>query len=208
MRDSTTPQRRSAAVARAEKSGRIPRATLTVLLVTGAFTVWQFLHPHLLDQLRRDPDLVTNGEWWRSFTPLLVQDPPWQAVATVTGIVILGVNVERFYGGAGMLAVYLGSGLAGEAIGYALQPHGAGNSVADCGMIGALAVYLLSEEGSGVLPVRLPRGVRRTLAAVVGVGACAAVYAATSATRDIHGPAALAGAAIGALLLGRRRRRS
>ncbi|MYW65849.1 rhomboid family intramembrane serine protease [Streptomyces sp. SID8379] len=207
MRDSTTPHRAEVAVPGRERTGRIPPATLAVLLVTGAFTVWQFLDPHLLDQLRRDPDLVTSGEWWRAFTPLLVQDPPWQAVATVPAIAILGVNVERFYGGFGMLAVYVGSGLAGEAFGYALQPHGAGNSVADCGLLGALVVYLLSEQGSAVLPVKLSRPVRRTVAAVVGVAAVAAVAVVTTATKDIHGPATLVGAGIGALLLTRRRRR-
>lgn len=187
--------------------GRIPVATLSVLIVTGAVTAWQFHDPHLLDQLRRNPDQLTSGEWWRAVTPLLVQDPPWQAWATVPGIFVLGVNVEKFFGGLGMLTVYIGSGLAGEAFGYALQPHGAGNSVADCGMIGALAVYLLSEKGSAALPFRLsPRG-RRTLAAVVATAALATVTAVTAVTGDIHGPATVVGAGIGALLLRRKRTR-
>ncbi|WP_246097100.1 rhomboid family intramembrane serine protease [Streptomyces botrytidirepellens] len=187
--------------------GRTPVATLSVLIVTGAVTVWQFRDPQLLDQLRRDRDLLTSGEWWRAVTPLLVQDPPWQAWATVPGIFVLGVNVEKFFGGLGMLTVYLGSGLAGEAFGYALQPHGAGNSVADCGMIGALAVYLLSEAGSDVLQLRLSPPARRTLATVLATAALATVTAVTALTGDIHGPATVAGAAIGALLLRRTRPR-
>ncbi|WP_399930686.1 rhomboid family intramembrane serine protease [Streptomyces kanamyceticus] len=181
---------------------RVPVATAAVLLVTGVVTTSQFVHPEVLDTLRRDPDALASGEWWRTFTPLLVQSPAWQALVTVPGIALLGVPVERLLGSRAMLALYLAPAAVGEALGYLWQPHGAGNSIADLGLAGGLVAWLFLAAGERGWPRPLLNRVR------IWGGAVLAGAVVDTAFRDIHGLPTLTGAALGAGLLLLRRRRS
>ncbi|WP_244174765.1 rhomboid family intramembrane serine protease [Streptomyces misionensis] len=177
-------------------------ATASVLLVTGAVTAAQFAWPEVLSALRRDPDALARGEWWRALSPLLVQDPSWQSLITVPGIALLGVPVERLLGSRAMLALYLVPGAVGELVGYAWQPHGAGNSVADLGLAGGLIAWLYLEAGDRGWPRPLLNRVR------LWGGAVLAGAVVDTALRDIHGLPTMTGAALGAGLLLRRRRRA
>lgn len=90
----------------------------------------------------------------------------------------------------------------GEGLGYVWQPHGAGNSIAVPGPAGGLVswLFLAAQERGWPRPL-LNRLRIRGAAMLAGAVADTAVH-------DIHGLPTLTGAAIGAGLLLRRRRRA
>ena len=178
---------------------RLPVATASVFLVTGAVTAAQFAFPEVLDALRRNPDALASDEWWRTLSPLLVQYPLWQALVTVPAVAALGVPVERLLGARAMLALYLLPGAVGEVLGYVWQPHGAGNSVADFGLVGGLVAWLFLAAGDRGWPRPLLGRVR------IWGGALLAGAVVDTAVRDVHGLPLLVGAALGAGLLRLRR---
>jgi membrane associated rhomboid family serine protease len=53
---------------------RLPVAAVSVLAVTGIFTGLEFVYPPLLFALRRTPGALSQHEWWRLITPILVHD--------------------------------------------------------------------------------------------------------------------------------------
>jgi membrane associated rhomboid family serine protease len=124
---------------------RPPVATAMAFVVTAAVSVLGLARPGVLAALQRTPEGL-HGDWWRSFTSLFVQDGG--VVGTVSNLaflLVLGVLAEQVLGSRRWLVCYFGAGLAGELAGYAWQPQGAGNSVAICGLAGALVVALLAE---------------------------------------------------------------
>jgi len=175
--------------------------TVSVFLVTGAVTAAQFRYPEVLENLRRDPDALASGEWWRTLSPLLVQDPSWQSWITVPGIAVLGVPVERIFGARAMLALYLVPAAVGELAGYLWQPHGAGNSIADLGLAGGLLAWLFMEAGERGWPRPLLKRLR------LWGGAVLAGAVVDTALRDVHGLPTLTATALAAGLLHRRRRK-
>ncbi|MGA4932894.1 hypothetical protein ACPCBC_22180 [Streptomyces incarnatus] len=180
----------------------MPSATAAVFLATGAVTVAQFAFPEVFEALRRDPGALASGEWWRALSPLLVQSPGRQALVTVPAVAALGIPVERIYGAKDMLALYLVPVADGEGLGYARQPHGAGNSIAALGLACGLGSWLFLAAQEKGRPRPLLNRVR-VRGAAVPAGAVA-----DTAVRDIHGLPTLTGAAMGAGLLLRRRSRA
>lgn len=125
----------------------LPRITIIVLLVTGIVTGLQLFFPPVLAALRRNPQALAAGEWWRAFTPLLVHSDGWpQIIVNFLGIALVGPTVERWYGPWRWLLLYLSAGLTGEVAGYAWEPTGAGASIALCGLIGGLYVWLVRHD--------------------------------------------------------------
>src|SRR5690625_4109750 len=51
--------------------------TMAIVVVTSIVTFFQFAHPEVLSMLRRDPEGLASGEWWRMITPLLVHADGW-----------------------------------------------------------------------------------------------------------------------------------
>nr|WP_186337835.1 MULTISPECIES: rhomboid family intramembrane serine protease [Streptomyces] len=179
----------------------MPSATAAVFLATGAVTAAQFAFPEVFEALRRDPGALASGEWWRALSPLLVQSSGRQPLVTVPAVAALGIPVERIYGAKGMLALYLVPAAVGEGLGYAWQPHGAGNSIAALGLACGLGSWLFLPAQEKGRP-RPPLNRVRVRGAAVPAGAVA-----DTAVRDIHGLPTLTGAAMGAGLLLRRRSR-
>jgi hypothetical protein len=150
--------------------------------------------PAVFTTLRRDPSALADGEVWRLLSPVLVQADAlvdgggWRTIAVFALVAaILGVG-ERMFGAARSLVLYAVGALVGHGVGELWQPYSAGCSVAGCGVLGGVAVWLL-----GARPVQLKLGAAMVLAmAVVG-----------TLLRDIHGPPVLAGAALGAWLIPR-----
>jgi membrane associated rhomboid family serine protease len=205
---------------------RFPLVTAVVFGVTALANLTQFLVPGTLAHLERSPAGL-HGDWWRSLTSLFVQDGG--VIGTLSNLAFLiavGVVAEQVVSRPRWLFCYFGAGLVGELAGYAWQPHGGGNSVAICGLAGAVAVALWSERvpsgasvvlliwcgallaglWSPLLAAGILAGVLAKPAAEHGfpaarlasAGALAAGVALTAA-EDLHGAALLAGLALAAL---------
>ncbi|MGW4206782.1 rhomboid family intramembrane serine protease [Lentzea sp. NPDC004789] len=142
--------------------------------------------------VRRDPEALKAGQIWRLVSPVLVQPDSWSVVIGLgVTAALVGTVAERTFGTGKFLGLFALGALVGHSIGEWWQPYSGGISVAFCGPLGALAVYVLMTR------------IRRfyLTAAVVLVGAVV-----LSAITDIHGPPILAGAVVGIFLSPRLRR--
>jgi rhomboid protease GluP len=172
----------------------LPITTIDVVVITAIFTGLQFPFPAVLEALRRNPQALAGGEWWRMVTPMLVHSDGWaQIIFNFVAIIIFGALAERVFGHWWWLMLYLGGGIVGEVAGYLWDPFGAGASVGLFGLLGGLLLWLLLSLG-------MPRA---RIAAVIGL----LVVVALLIIRDIHGYAALAGACLAALPLWQARSR-
>jgi len=167
---------------------KIPKVTLFILLLTAITTGLQFFFPHLVGALERTPGALAAGQWWRLITPVLINPEGWrQIIFNFLGIAIAGTIVERLFGGVRWLILYFVGGLVGEIAGVAWRPVGAGSSVAVCGLLGALATWMLLRQG----PPQPRFG-----GAILLAGALILI-----ALRDLHGPSLVAGAVVAAIML-------
>jgi rhomboid protease GluP len=173
-----------------------PRARVATVAILGVVVVTriaQLAIPGWYAALARDP----AAPWWRMFTALFAYDDGWvQFLAIVLGALILGGITERRFGSLLWAAIFVVSGLVGQAFGLVWQPTGAGSSVAVAGLLGAFAAWLAWPVTGVPVPAR------------IGPGAILALGVWLSASRDIHGPPILVGAALGALFLALGRRGS
>jgi membrane associated rhomboid family serine protease len=208
---------------------RLPVVTVVVFVITATTSVLGLVIPGMLEAWQRTPQGL-HGDWWRTFTALLVQDGG--VVGTISNLaflLVLGAVAEQVLGPGRWLVCYFGAGLVGELAGYAWQPRGAGNSVAICGLAGALTVALLvgaraprlapvvlaywcgallaSRWGPGLLLVGVAGGVVVQFAAGRGVPAGRPVAIAATivallltAAMDLHGAAMMAGIVIAAAI--------
>jgi rhomboid protease GluP len=127
----------------------VPPVAAGLVALMAAMAVAQTVHPALVDVLQRDPD----GGWWRSVTAVLVNSDGWfQLLFNFAALIAVAPVAARVLGNVGTLVVYLVAGLASHIVSTAgWSPHGAGNSVAICGLVGALTVgYALRGTRSGL----------------------------------------------------------
>ena len=135
----------------ARKAGeklRLPVATLAIALVTLVVGVLVLFDPVLLAALRRT-DGFFAGEWWRIITPLFAQDGGWFGlVFNLVTLVVVGALFESAFGWRMLLVTYFAAGLLSEVAAYTVLPGQgfAGNSVANFGLAGMLAVVALTLE--------------------------------------------------------------
>jgi hypothetical protein len=205
----------------------VPRATLAVAAVTVVVSTAGLLVPEVLAALQRSPAAL-HGEVWRWVTSLVVQDGGVAGTVSNVGFLLaVGAAAEQVLDVGTWLGVYLVGGLVGQVAGQLWQPFGAGNSVAVCGLAGALA-WLVVRPGAprwagaavllwvgallaGVWAPLLGVGIagaaldrllvghpaRHRVVLVAGTAAGAAVLVAA---RNIHGAALCAGLLAGGLL--------
>ena len=122
---------------------RLPVATAVVFVITATTSVLGLVIPGMLKGWQRTPQGL-HGDWWRTFTALFVQDGGVAGtISNLAFLLVLGAMAEQVLGAGRWLVCYFGAGLVGELAGYGWQPRGAGNSVAICGLAGALIVALL-----------------------------------------------------------------
>ncbi|MFB9200732.1 rhomboid family intramembrane serine protease [Nonomuraea spiralis] len=118
-----------------------PYVTAVVFVVTAVPSLLQFALPGLEPAWMRDPAAISGGEWWRLGTALVVQDGGvFGVLFNLAFLAVLGYAAERAFGPGRWLLLYASGAIAGEAAGYLLNDPGAGNSIALCGLAGALAV--------------------------------------------------------------------
>jgi membrane associated rhomboid family serine protease len=118
---------------------RPPMLTAVVTVITAVSSVASVLQPAFLAAVERSPAGV-HSEPWRWLTAMLGQDGGlFGTIGNLAFLVALGIAAEQVVGRWTWLGLYLGAGLVGQAAGYLWLPVGAGNSVAVCGLAGALA---------------------------------------------------------------------
>ena len=188
----------------------------------------QFSFPALLEVARRSPGGLAQGQVWRLLTPLLIHpDGILQLGYNMVLLALSGPFAERRFGSRAALGLYLAGGLAGNLTGALWDPTGGGASVGVMGMLGALAgrttrrgagdplpLAMAAVTGAALAGLKLGPQLGITLAAIGSVEAIAlsrhhvlrplagtviGLGVVLAALSDNHGPALLAGAALGLL---------
>ncbi|WP_344617578.1 rhomboid family intramembrane serine protease [Dactylosporangium salmoneum] len=175
---------------------RPPVATMATFAVVAVCSLLQLtVAPGLFEALRRDRAAIAGGEVWRLVTSVVVQDGGWSGtIFNLVALAVLGTFAERLWGTGRWLGVALVVQVLGGLWGLVVQPVGAGTSLVDFGLGASLAA------GAVVLGA----GPRSRGPAAVSLAAALALLV----LGDIHGGAALVGAAAGAALAIRQRRRA
>ncbi|MFD8142864.1 rhomboid family intramembrane serine protease [Streptomyces sp. NPDC059708] len=109
---------------------------VAVMVVLG---VAQSLVPGMVGALAREP----GGAWWRAVTALGVQSSGWgQLLINLAALAVVAPVAERRFGPWWTALVFAVSGVAAQAVSMAgWSPRGGGDSVAVCGLVGALAAW-------------------------------------------------------------------
>ncbi len=131
---------------------RTPVVTMVIFAVTATVNAVQFAVPGTLSVLQRTPAGM-HSDWWRSVTSLLVQDGGLFGTASnLAFLLVIGAVAEQVISRPRWVTCYLGAGLVGELFGYLCQPVGGGNSIAICGLAGAVTVAVILRSPA------MPRG--------------------------------------------------
>ena len=115
--------------------------------------------------------LIASGEYWRLFSAMFLHSGLIHLGFNVIGLLIFGQQLERLYGPARFLVIYILGGLAGSVTSYAFNLSasqyaiGVGASGAVFGTLGALAAFFLSNRD------RLGETGRQTLIGLLALAA-------------------------------------
>jgi membrane associated rhomboid family serine protease len=112
--------------------------------------------------------MIDQGEYWRFITPIFIHIGLLHLFFNSYALWIVGPQVERLYGGARFVLLYVLTGVAGVIGSYVYRPDGlsAGASGAIFGLFGVLLVFGIRHRhnippffrrtvGTGVLPIIL-----------------------------------------------------
>ncbi|MEV4618070.1 rhomboid family intramembrane serine protease [Asanoa sp. NPDC049573] len=169
--------------------------TSAVFVVTAVPSLLQFAFPSVLTTLQRTP-AIRDGEVWRLVTSLVVQDGGWfGTISNLFFLVVVGSLAELVLRRWLWAVCYFGFGLVAEVIAVVWQPTGGGNSIAICGLAGALTVALLTRPlrasaawrsdalGEALHPRHLwmPAGVAWWSVALLGTASVVALYIGVAA---------------------------
>ena len=125
---------------------RRPVLTVVVCAVTVAVSVAALFSPTLMNLFTRDLSQLRAGQWWRVFTPVLVQSDGWGQLAfNLLGLALLGVAVERRVSRPWWVLVFLLGGPGSIAVLSAWKPEatGGGSSDAVAALLGAFTLLLV-----------------------------------------------------------------
>lgn len=82
-----------------EGLARRPRATLGLFAVMAVMAVVQYLVPSVIGDLMRRPDALSDGQWWRAVTALLVQCSGIGQIAfNLSALLVIGAVAEEVLG--------------------------------------------------------------------------------------------------------------
>ncbi|WP_030244014.1 rhomboid family intramembrane serine protease [Streptomyces sp. NRRL S-350] len=128
---------------------RRPRATAALFAVMAVMAVVQYAVPEVVDDLMRQPGALSDGQWWRAGTALLVQSSGLMQIAfNLAALLVVGAVAESVLGWWRTLTVFLASGVLAHVVSLSgWSPRGGGDSVAVCGLLGALVVTCLLRGG-------------------------------------------------------------
>jgi membrane associated rhomboid family serine protease len=125
---------------------RRPVLTVVVCAVTVAVSVAALFSSALMDLFTRDLSQLRAGQWWRAFTPVLVQSDGWGQLAfNLLGLALLGAAVERRVSRPWWVLIFLLGGPGSIAVLSAWKPEatGGGSSDAVAALLGAYIVLLV-----------------------------------------------------------------
>jgi Family of unknown function (DUF6069)/Rhomboid family len=131
---------------------RRPVLTVVVCAVTVAVSVAALFSPSLMELFTRDLSQLRAGQWWRAFTPVLVQSDGWGQLAfNLLGLALLGAAVERRVSRPWWVLIFLLGGPGSIAVLSAWKPEatGGGSSDAVAALLGAFILLLVIEGGRG-----------------------------------------------------------
>lgn len=182
-------------------SGTLPGLTVAALGLISSFMVLQTLEPAVLAALRRDPEALAAGQWWRLASPVLVQADGWAQFAfNFAGLAIVGAAVERRCGRLGWGHLALAGIAAGEWAGYRWEPQGAGSSILVCGLVGGLLAFAWRNDRRDAWPLEFSFYWLTALAANALFGPSGAAAACVGLALAIGG--ARAGGLVGPRMIG------
>ncbi len=180
---------------------RRPWATALVMVTMLVMIGLQYAVPGLADRLTRQPGALDDGQWWRVFTALFIQSSGLvQIVVNVAALAVAGPIAERVFGPGRWLLVFFGSGVVANVLSeQGWGRHGGGDSVAICGLVGALAmtcllrVRELGQDGGADLGED-PKRLRQLALAIPAAGAF------LCAIHNNHGAGLLTGCVLGLVI--------
>jgi rhomboid protease GluP len=118
--------------------------------------------------------LIDHGEIWRFVTPIFLHIGLLHLVFNNYALWIVGPQVEKLYGGARFLVLYLLTGIAGVAASYWYHPYtlSAGASGALFGLFGVLFVFSIKYRKTvpAFFSRALSKGILMTLAINLAIG--------------------------------------
>jgi len=102
----------------------------------------------LLDFGAMSGPLIADGQYWRLFTAMFLHVGHVHLLVNGFGLFIFGQLVERTYGHARFLIIYVLAGLSGSVVSYLFNTVfiGAGASGAIFGVLGALAAFFVAQR--------------------------------------------------------------
>lgn len=128
-------------------------ATLGLLAATGIVFAGQLASTLLLgsdlvlEWGMKDRSGLRAGELWRLLTPIFIHAGALHLLVNMYSLYAIGPAVERFFGRARLLVVYLLSGVAGVLLSLVFNPApSVGASGAIFGLLGALTAFLLEHR--------------------------------------------------------------
>jgi rhomboid protease GluP len=167
-------------------AGRWPILTAIAAGIVTAMTLAGAHHPDLVLWLRREPAMITQGQWWRFLTAASIySDRAWEVAVAISFLALVGSIAEWRHSRVMWVAAFAVGILTGELVALNWQPVGSGSSVGACGLLGLLLSGLLRDR-TKTLAERL---VWPVVGMVIAVGLCV--------LRDIHGPPVFAGLVVG-----------
>jgi rhomboid protease GluP len=126
--------------------------SLAYLLQMASVSVYGYANaPAGMDWLEaygaRINDLIRAGELWRLMTPILLHASVPHILFNMYALVIFGVGLERQFGHARFLLLYLLGGFAGNVLSFLLSNgYSVGASTAIFGLVGAEGIFLLQNR--------------------------------------------------------------
>ena len=122
---------------------------ITLVVFLGQFLSVELLQfDWLLEMGAKSGPEILSGEIWRFVTPMFLHVTIPHVLINMYSLYAIGPAVERFFGTARFVAVYLLCGIAGVILSLAFSPYpSAGASGAIFGLLGSLGAFLYLHRG-------------------------------------------------------------
>ena len=122
-------------------------AATVIVFAAQQASFWMTGTDLVLELGKKDSAALRAGALWRIITPIFIHAGPLHLLVNMYSLYAIGPAVERFFGRARLLVVYLLSGVAGVLLSLALTPlPSVGASGAIFGLLGALTAFLLEHR--------------------------------------------------------------